>query len=316
MSESAIPIEMTAEPIEPSKDMRVAYTPAVIEDNLAALEAYVEEEIAPYVGAVIDPDDNEQVKGARACMKALNDLKRPIDNERKRVKFAYERPLKEFEAKVKAITTKIDDVRGGIKAQVDAADAAFKERRRALLEEEYAGCAGPIADVIAFEAVLDPKWLNRSTSEAKAMSELGDKVASALKGYKTLQSKELAHKDEVVKRYADTLDLVAALELEDELADRDRQMAEFKAAQQAAEAAKREAMERAAELGSTIIIANRPKNEPAATHEAKAPEPVSRWSLAMEFEGTEAFARDVAAALKELGVTGATIKCLGVVGNV
>ena len=288
-------IEVVAEVVEPTDALQVTYTPAAISDNLAALDAYVDRQLAPYLGAQIDPSDCERVK----------ELKAPIEAERKRIKRAYEAPLKEFEGKVKGITSKIDDARAAIKAQVDEADARFREARRAILMEEYEGCAGPIADVIPFSAVLEDAWLNRSTVEAKAVSALYAKVEGALKGYKTLQARELRHKDEVMKRYADTLDPIAALELEDQLGERDREMAEFKAAQEAARLA--------AERRREPEPAQEP--EPVAEQPAEAPAPVCRWSLAMEFQGTSAFAKEVAATLRGLGLTGASIKYAGVVGD-
>lgn len=290
-------IEVAAQVIEPSRALEVRCTPAVIEDNLAALEAYVDAQVAPYLEAQINPSDEAQVKEARRCMADLNKIKAPIEEERKRVKRAYEAPLKAFEARVKGITSKVDQARAGLKAQVDEADARFREARRSLLEEEYEGCAGAIAGVIPFAAVLEDGWLNRSTPEAKAVNALYERAEGALKGYKTLQAKELAHKDEVVKHYAGTLDLIAALELEDSLNERDRQMAEFKAAQ---EAAAMMAAERAPEP--------EPAPEPAA-------DPVYVWALSMEFEGTRGDAQRVADALRGLGVTGAAIACKGVVAR-
>lgn len=296
-------VEVAAEVIEPTGELAVTYTPAVIDDNLEALNAFVEQQIAPYIGAQIDPNDYEQVKEARKCMADLNKLKSPIEAERKRIKREYEAPFKALESRVKAITAKIDEARAVLKAQVDEADARFKELRRAVLVEEYEGCAGPIAGVIPFAAVLEDAWLNRSTPETKAANELCEKVEKALKGYKTLQAKELVHKDEVVKRYADTLDLIAALELEDRLNERDREMAEFKAAQEAARlvAEERKALE------------PEPEPEPAAQ-----PEPAAdrfSWALSMEFEGTKEFATSVARTLKGLGLTGASIVCTGVIGH-
>lgn len=298
-------IEVAAEVIEPTDALEVTYTPAVFSDNLAALDAYVDQQIEPYIGAQLDPNDYETIKMGRACMADLNKLKAPIEAERKRVKKIYEAPLKEFESRVKAITSKIDNARAGIKEQVDEADASFKAQRREMLAEEYAGCAGPIADVIPFSAILEEKWLNRSTNEVKAVNELYEKVETALKGYNTLQTKELNHKDEVVKHYADTLNLISALELEDQLNERDRQMAEFKAAQEAAEAVK---AERTAPEPA-------PEPEPVPDQPTAAAPPVCRWSLAMEFEGTEDFAKHVASTLKGMGITGASIKFAGVVSD-
>lgn len=298
-------IEVAAEVIEPADALQVACTPAVLTDNLSALEAYIDQQIEPYVGAVIDPSDYEQVKMARKCMADLNKLKAPIESERKRIKREYEAPLKAFEGKVKGITSKIDEARAALKAQVDDADARFKAMRHELLMEEYRGCVGPIADVIPFSAILEDAWLNRSTMESKAINELCEKSANALKGYKTLQSKELRHKDEVVKHYASTLDLIAALDLEDQLNDRDRQMAEFKAAQEAAQLV-------AEQRNEPEPI---PEPEPVADQPTAAAPRVCRWSLAMEFQGTEDFAKEVAATLKGMGITGASIKFAGVVGD-
>ncbi|EOS50937.1 DUF1351 domain-containing protein [Adlercreutzia caecimuris] len=298
-------VEVAAEVIEPTGELAVTYTPAVIDDNLEALNAFVEQQIAPYIGAQIDPNDYEQVKEARKCMADLNKLKNPIEAERKRIKREYEAPLKALESRVKAITAKIDEARAVLKVQVDEADARFKELRRAVLAEEYEGCAGPIADVIPFAAVLEDAWLNRSTPEAKAADALYEKVGKALKGYKTLQTKELVHKDEVVKHYADTLDLIAALELEDRLNERDREMAEFKAAQEAARLVAEE--RRAPEPEPEPQPEPAPRAEPAADR--------FRWALSMEFEGTKEFATSVARTLKGLGLTGASIVCTGVIGH-
>lgn len=286
--------EVRAEIID--TQIEVSCTAAVIADNLDVLSAWVDRQIAPYIGAVIDPEDERQVKECRKCMADLNKLKAPIESERKRVKREYEAPLKAFEARVKDVTAKIDGARAAIKAQVDAADEAFRANRLDALHQEYADTVGVLAEVIPFSAIAEDRWLTRSVPYPKAASEMADKAAKALEGYETLQKKELAHKDEVVKRYADTLDMVAALKLEDELNERDRQMAEFKEAQEAARAIKEE------------------RSDPAPQEPAQGPERYL-WSLSMEFEGTKAFAEAVAAVLKSNGLTGATIKCKGAING-
>lgn len=300
---SSEPIEVTAEVIE-TTELAVTYTPAVITDNLAALEAYVDEQIKPYMGMAIDPESDAELKNARAVIAELNKLKKPIEDERKRVKREYDAPLKAFEAKVKGITSKIDEARDFVKVQVENADEEFKARRRAHLAEEYEGVAGLLAGVIPFEAILEPEWLRRSKAESAAEAALQDKAATALKGYETLMKKQLVHADEVIKRYAETLDVISALELEDELNERDRQMAEFKAAQEQVEAVRNPEPEPMPE----------PEPEPEQdTQDTSVP--VLRWSLNMEFTGTREYAKAIADTLKRLGITGATIKALEVVDN-
>ena len=302
---SSEPIEVTAEVIE-TTELAVTYTPAVITDNLAALEAYVDEQIKPYMGMAIDPESDAELKNARAVMAELNKLKKPIEDERKRVKREYDAPLKAFEAKVKGITSKIDEARDFVKVQVENADEEFKARRRAHLAEEYEGVAGLLAGVIPFEAILEPEWLRRSKAESAAEAALQDKAATALKGYETLMKKQLVHADEVMKRYAETLDVIAALELEDELNEKDRRMAEFKAAQAKVEAVRNPEPEPQPEPETV------PQPEPETTGAAG---PVLRWSLQMEFTGTRGYAKVIADTLNRLGITGATIKALEVVDN-
>ena len=299
------PIEVTVEVIG-TTELAVTYTPAVIDDNLAALEAYVDGQIAPYMGMAIDPNSEHELKNARAVMAELNKLKKPIEDERKRVKREYDAPLKAFEAKVKGITSKIDEARDFVKVQVENADEEFKARRRAHLAEEYEGVAGLLAGVIPFEAILEPEWLRRSKAESAAEAALQDKAQTALKGYETLAKKQLVHADEVMKRYAETLDVIAALELEDELNEKDRRMAEFKAAQAKVEAVRNPEPEPQPEPETV------PQPEPETTGAAG---PVLRWSLQMEFTGTREYAKAIADTLKRLGITGATIKALEVVDN-
>lgn len=305
-------IEAAAEVVEtglrPTGELAVTYMPAKITDNLDAIAAWVSDQLRPYEGAVIDPDDARAVKVGRKCMADLNKIRKPIDDERKRIAREYKRPLAEFEARVKAITEQIDSAREGIKVQVDAADAAFQERRMAELREEYAAIAGPIADVIPYEALHDKSWLARSCKPAKASDELADRAAEALQGYEALQGMELRHAHEVLKAYCDTLDMTAALRVEGQLNEADERMAAFQAAQEAA------AMAKAERSGPEPKPQADPapwQEQPPVVQPAQPGEPVLRWSLEMEFDGTPTLARQVADALRGLGITGAVIKAQG-----
>lgn len=300
MTDATEVIEVQAEIIEPTDALEVTYTQAIIKDNLAAIEAYVDEQLKPYLGAVIDPNDEGQIKEARKAMADLNKLKDPIDDERKRIKRDYEAPMKAFEGRVKGITGKIEDARAAIKEQVDAADQAFRAHRLAVLLEDYEGCAGVIANVIPFDTIIngENEWLRRSTPEHRACSLLEDKISAAVEGYEALKSKQLVHRDECVQCFCQTLDLAAALKLEDKLLESDRKMAEFKRAQEEASKTAEERRETPCYIPISV---------------PRKPEPSHRWLVHQEFVGPKSLALSVGAALKELGITGGTIKDMGVV---
>lgn len=306
-------IEVTAQVIEPEKELSVLYTPAVIQSNLDALSEFVDKQLEIYSGFTVDPEDEERIKQARNVCADINAIKKPIEAERKHIKNEYEAPLKAFEAEVKAITSKIDGAYRAIKDQVDEADAMFKENRRAHLEEEYVGVAGILADVIPFSAILDDKWLTRSKHLGVAEEELQEKAATALKGYETLLTKNLTHKDEVVKRYVETLDILAALQLEDELLEKDRQMEEFKAKQESLKATKPQPAPEPQKAAEKPV---EPIKKPEPTPQPEKPiGGVLVWSLEMEFTGTREYAQKVADALTGLGITGSTIKAVRKVKN-
>lgn len=307
-------VEIIEAEIIPTDTIEVSYTPAVIDSNLDALEARVDEIIAPYIGAKFDTTDADQVKLARGIMADLNKDKNAIDARRKEIKKLYSEPLKAFEARVNQITFKINEAREAIKAQVDEADKAFRDYRYSVLLTEYEGCVGDVINVIPFEAVLDTKWLGRSIGEKKACELLQEKAINALNGFKTLQEQELHHKEEVMHRYAQTLDLMGALEFEVQLNARDAELAKFQEAQEAVGLAQApEPTENTQEAKTSPTAPPKPpqtmpQGQPQTVH-------VFKWSLAMEFTGTRAMAQAVATELKGLGITGATIKCLGEIND-
>ena len=307
MTEQSEVIEVQAEIIEPTDELEVTYTQAIIKDNLAAIEAYVDEQLKPYLGAVIDPNDEGQIKEARKAMADLNKLKDPIDNERKRIKREYEEPMKAFEGRVKGITGKIDTARAGIKKQVDDADEAFKANRRSVLEEEFAGCTGPLEGLLSFERVLNATWLNRSTPETKALNGIQDAVVDAIEKYETLVASGLRHKDECVKLFCETLDLKKALALDGQLAEKEREAAEF--------AAKRAAAEAAVGIAPAAPAQTKQEELPrVAEPTVTKKEPVHHWVLHYEFDGPISLALALRDAIAPICPTGGSIKDAGVIG--
>ena len=114
--------------------------------------------------------------------------------------------------------------------------------------------------------------------------------------------------------YAQTLDLMGALEFEVQLNARDAELAKFQEAQEAvglAQAPEPTANQQEAKTPPTSSPEppqTMPQGQPQTVH-------VFKWSLAMEFTGTRAMAQAVATELKGLGITGATIKCLGEIND-
>ena len=289
-------VEVTAEVIEePTSELSVTYTPAVIDDNLAAVEAWVKSQVEPYRGAVIDYDDDERRKEARKARSDLNKMKDPIKADLKRIKDAYMAPMAAFEGRVKGIIGIIDTARDDIDTQFKAGEKAFKDGRRAALQKEYEAVAGPVADLIPLESFIETEWLAPKRSEEWACGKLADKAAEALDAYSQIMKLDLPFKDEAVARFCETLSFVEAIKRNSELEEERARMEEFRAAQ---------APEPEPAPRPVASTAPKPEQQPE-------PDPICRWSLSTQFEGTRALAQQVAAALKGLGITGAAIRFEG-----
>lgn len=310
-------IEVAAEVIDDQTAIEPAFTPAVIdakgylEDRRAKVTAYME----PYEGMTeesLRELDKREVYDLRAD---VNKVIKAMKSEVTAIRKEHMRPFDAFKAQADAVIAQAEDAHKLLDKVFKDKEALDRSDRRAQLAEEYLGCVGVLAEVIPFEAVLDEKWLGDTAwKNGKAVNELYDKAAKANEGYQTLQKKELKHKTEVVRFYCETLDLMGALQLEDELNEEDRQREEFERRQREAEAFRAERQEQRAETEAEAF-APAPEPEPAAEAATAASPEVFIWSLAMEFTGTKQFAQGVASLLKSNGLTGATIKCKGVLNG-
>ena len=343
------PIEVTAEVIGEEAAIVPSFTPAVI-DAKSYLEdraAKVADHMKPYEGMTeegLRDLDKREVYNLRADVnKVIKAMKEEVSTIRKQ----HMKPFDAFKAQADAVIGQAEEAHKLLDSVYKRKEAQERQERREQLQEEYLGCVGVLAEVIPFEAVLDDKWLNDTNwKNGKAINELYDKAAKANEGYQTLQKKELRHKTEVVRLYCESLDLMKALQLEDELNEEDRQredferrqreLEEFKAQRQAEQAAAfaAEMQEQRAETeaeafadaieaadpavtastaAGTVFVAEEPE-QPAAAATAPSPQ-VFTWHLSTDFTATRERAQEVAAALKSLGITGATIKCTGEVRN-
>lgn len=307
-------MEVTAEVIDEETAITPSFTPAVID-----AKSYLEDRAAK-VADHMRPYEGMTEEGLRDLDKReVYDLRADVNKVIKAMKGEVSAIRKEHMKPFDAFKSQADNVIGQAKEAHQLLDSVYKrkeaqerEDRRAQLEEEYLGCVGILAEVIPFDAVLDEKWLGDTKwKNGKAIEELYDKAAKANDGYQTLQKKELNHKTEVVKFYCETLDLMKALQLEDELNEEDRQRAEFEERQRQAAAFAAERREQRAETEAEAFAPEPEQNAPAKSATAASIE-VYVWGLALEFVGTEQRAQALANLLTSEGITGATIKCKGV----
>lgn len=201
--------------------------------NYEEVKQWVEDGLARYKGAVYD---ETQVALAKTDRANLNKLASAIDTKRKEMKALYLQPYAEFEAQAKELTAMVKMQVDEIDAQVKAFDNFRKEEKLAKIKAEvYAPIIGNLAELIPYDRLHNPKWLNVTTSMASIGEEIArtvDKVTSGLKAIDQLGlSPDIA--DRVKDVFLKNFDLAEAIaEKERILAEREK-LERYQAAQQA-----------------------------------------------------------------------------------
>ena len=175
-----------------SEDIQVLHAeivPGSLQSNLMALSEQCEAMAAEYAGIreIRDYDEYRQAKRDRA---ALNRAVKQVEDERKRVKREYLKPLDAFESMVKSTIEPLTDVQEKqaklVKDYEDAARAAKRERLETYWEQTYpvlALCTGEASEpLVPFKRVFDPDWTRRVSelgSDMKAQEDM-DALAGRL----------------------------------------------------------------------------------------------------------------------------------------
>lgn len=201
------------------------YTPASITADFAAARKWLENKLFPYRDLTDEVLSTMSLGDIKKSRSDVNGAIKRIEDERKRIKRGYMAPLNEFEASVKELLEPAREAEAMLANAVKRKDELDKEERLLALLDFYSDIAGPIIDVVAFDSLLNPSWLNKTgwketeggLSNPKAERELAEKVAQVRKDWDTLsaQARTMPFFQEAEAEFLRTLDLGAALRLND-----------------------------------------------------------------------------------------------------
>lgn len=131
------------------------------------------EMLAAYTGRVYTP---ETIKDAKADRAAVNKLDKQLSDAARSAKAFYMKPLEEFLQSAKQMQGQCKAVSGAIDQQVKAVEEAERQDKQDALRAVYADCIGELREIIPFDRLLVPQWLNKTYDLAKAGRELRKSV--------------------------------------------------------------------------------------------------------------------------------------------
>lgn len=141
--------------------------------NEAEVQQNLTEMLAAYTGRVYTPDT---IKDAKADRAAVNKLDKQLSDAARSAKAFYMKPLEEFLQSTKQMQTRCKAVSGAIDQQVKAVEEAERQDKADALRAVYVDCIGELREMIPFDRLLVPQWLNKTYDLAKASRELRKSV--------------------------------------------------------------------------------------------------------------------------------------------
>lgn len=176
--------------------------------NEAEVQQNLTEMLAAYTGRVYTPDT---IKDAKADRAAVNKLDKQLSDAARSAKAFYMKPLEEFLQSTKQMQTRCKAVSGAIDQQVKAVEEAERQDKADALRAVYADCIGELREMIPFDRLLVPQWLNKTYDLAKASRELRKSVETRREELRLIRENCGEDTEACTTEYLRELNLNAAL---------------------------------------------------------------------------------------------------------
>lgn len=202
--------------------------------NYEEVRQWVQDGLQAYKGRVYTNDTIAEAKKDRAN---LNKLAQAIAAKRREMKAIYLNPYEQFDLETKEIEKMITTVSAEIDAQVNAYEEFRKqEKQQFIVEQIYKPLIGNLAELVPYERLHNPKWLNVTTNMGDISDDLARTVEKIESGLKAIDQLNLADADvtERVKSvFLRNFDLAAAIAEKERIEAEREKLARYQAAQQA-----------------------------------------------------------------------------------
>ena len=255
--------------------------PGSVDENINQVHEQVKSWLASFPTDLSNCTESDIASMKSNCA-SLRSGKKTIEEERKRIKKEYLKPLDEFEAKVKPITVEIDKAIDMYKSKLDEYEAIRCETKRKEITEWWNAHRNPMMKP-DISLVWDDRYLNKTgigESWQKDLQSKIEKIDADLSVIGSMNS-NMDQLNFVSARYSEHLDLSRAISEWNEHVDALRRTEELRARaeadRQACEKARLEAQEREKQkveevTAEPVNVAQELENV-ANQHEYAEPEP-------------------------------------------
>lgn len=218
-------------------ELQIQFEQGKITTNLDVLKKELTEIASRYDGVVVTEDT---VKIAKTDRAELRKVAKAVDDKRKEIKKAWNKPFADFEAEVKAT---LDIINAPINL-IDTQIKEFEERDKSLKEQHcreiYAENIGEYEEFLPFGSVFRDDWLNRSRKDSDIVADISTAKTQIMADMTAIKALQSEFEDEVIKAYKSSgNNLASAIQRNQQLISA-KQIAEKKVEQEVKEEPKEE----------------------------------------------------------------------------
>lgn len=165
---------------------------APIQFNYEDIKKWVTEKAKEYKSVVYT---EETITAAKTDRATLNKVAKAINDEKIRIKKEVLKPFEDFENKCKELQGIITDASSSIDAQVKAFEEKEQNEKREQIKAVFDAYIGDFKELIDFEKIFNPRWLNKTYTMKKIEEEINHLIVKTSDDMKVLEGQI---KDEVI----------------------------------------------------------------------------------------------------------------------
>lgn len=189
--------------------------------NYEPLKAWALEHTSIYKGLIVS---EEGITAAKADVATLRKMAKAVSDMRIKIKKEHEAKIAATIDQMTELSKIFTDAAAEIDNQIKAFDERRKDEKRAVCEKIYTAEIGDLAELIPFEKLFKPSWLNKTTSEKMIRSDIQAAVINAKDFMLQIKAFDTPHETEILAAYFDRLSIMDALNCKTRLEQIDKSM--------------------------------------------------------------------------------------------
>lgn len=158
---------------------------APIQFNYEDIKKWVTEKAKEYKSVVYT---EETITAAKTDRATLNKVAKAINDEKIRIKKEVLKPFEDFENKCKELQGIITYASSSIDTQVKAFEEKEQNEKREQIKAIFNAYIGDYKDLIIFDSIFNPRWLNKTYTMKKIEEEINHLVVKTSDDMKVLKS--------------------------------------------------------------------------------------------------------------------------------